>query len=112
MIPKLPDSMKLLKYNSNRNVNNLYSERLAPNAAQSFQDVTRPSLAAESEGSAVKSAKELVPDRKQHSQQLQVVENPGIDHVSESDVSSVELDSDDSDFCTTIDIVKLRPNKK
>ena len=60
----------------------------------------------------MKSAKELVPDRKQHSQQLRAIENPGIDHVSESDVSSVELDSDDSDFCTTIDIVKLRPNKK
>ena len=112
VVPKLADTMKMLKFNSNRNVQTILSERLAPNAAQSLQDVTRPSFATESDGSAVKSAKDLAPDHKQQSQQLQVIENSGIDKLSESEVSSVELDSDDSDFCTTIDIVKLKPNKK
>lgn len=51
-------------------------------------------------------------DPKQQFQKPEEKENFSVEQASESEVSSVELDSDDSDFCTTIDIVKLKPNKK
>ena len=39
-------------------------------------------------------------------------DNQELGDLSASDVSSVQLDSDDSDFCTTIEIIKLKPVKK
>lgn len=111
-MPSLPESLKLLQYNANNNIDCLNSERLAPKAENCLQEPRKESFATESLSSLNLSPNIPVKDPKQQFQKPEEKENFSVEQASESEVSSVELDSDDSDFCTTIDIVNLKPNKK
>ena len=89
-----------------------YAERHQLSGVKSQTDLTKSGLSPGSGDGIYISVFPQAREDQQLLQRLRIHDNIDDQGLSVSDVSSVQLDSDDSAYCTTVEVIKLKPVKK